>query len=202
MIVDGWSVVGVGVGPVRVGGVRDGVVGVGVEDGIISLEPNNDFVMGAPPGAPGAIGEGVTPRGLNLEGVRRRNITISGVTPIAVTSNVAGTREKGGEKEKGFEKERKAYIYQRLKKQPQDSLKCSRTLLLPFCLLTQIWLPQPAVAGAKNKRNLTLQLCRHRLSWRPHNQIPHLHPNLIQTQHQHCFQLPLPPQHVKPMSSL
>lgn len=27
----------------------------GVEDGIVSLEPNNDFAMGAPPGAPGAI---------------------------------------------------------------------------------------------------------------------------------------------------
>ena len=31
-----------------------GVVGVGVEDRIVSLEPN-DFAMGAPPGAPGAI---------------------------------------------------------------------------------------------------------------------------------------------------
>ena len=39
--------VGVGVGPVRVG-----EVGVGVEDGIASLEPNDDFAMGAPPGAP------------------------------------------------------------------------------------------------------------------------------------------------------
>ncbi|EIW51458.1 uncharacterized protein TRAVEDRAFT_107632, partial [Trametes versicolor FP-101664 SS1] len=31
------------------------VTGVGVEDGIVSLEANNDFAMGAPPGAPGAI---------------------------------------------------------------------------------------------------------------------------------------------------
>ena len=34
----------------------DGVVpGVGVEDGIVSLETNDDFAMGAPPGAPGAL---------------------------------------------------------------------------------------------------------------------------------------------------
>ncbi|OJT07817.1 MYND-type zinc finger protein samB [Trametes pubescens] len=31
------------------------VTGVGVEDGIVSLEANDDFAMGAPPGAPGAI---------------------------------------------------------------------------------------------------------------------------------------------------
>jgi hypothetical protein len=74
--------VGVGVGPVRVGDV-----GVGVEDGIVSLEPNDDFAMGAPPGAPGAIGEGVAPRGLNLEGVgRRRNRTVSGVTTAATAT--------------------------------------------------------------------------------------------------------------------
>jgi len=29
--------------------------GVGVEDGIVSLETNDDFAMGAPPGVPGAI---------------------------------------------------------------------------------------------------------------------------------------------------
>ncbi|KAI0737115.1 hypothetical protein C8Q80DRAFT_1214800 [Daedaleopsis nitida] len=34
----------------------EGVVpGVGVEDGIVSLETNDDFAMGAPPGAPGAL---------------------------------------------------------------------------------------------------------------------------------------------------
>ncbi|KZT65888.1 hypothetical protein DAEQUDRAFT_493749 [Daedalea quercina L-15889] len=32
-----------------------GVGGVGVEDGLVSLETNDDFAMGAPPGAPGAI---------------------------------------------------------------------------------------------------------------------------------------------------
>ncbi|KIM37323.1 hypothetical protein M413DRAFT_277406 [Hebeloma cylindrosporum] len=40
------------------GDVGDGGV---VEDGIVSLEPNDDFAMGAPPGAPGAL-EGTTPR--------------------------------------------------------------------------------------------------------------------------------------------
>lgn len=87
--------VGVGVGPVRVGGVGEGVgvgvVGAGVEDGIVSLEPNDDFAMGAPPGAPGAIGEGLTPRGLNLEGTgRRRNRTISNVAATGTTAGTAG----------------------------------------------------------------------------------------------------------------
>ncbi|PCH42702.1 hypothetical protein WOLCODRAFT_132497 [Wolfiporia cocos MD-104 SS10] len=33
----------------------ENVEGVGVEDGLVSLETNDDFAMGAPPGAPGAI---------------------------------------------------------------------------------------------------------------------------------------------------
>ncbi|KAH7884857.1 hypothetical protein F5I97DRAFT_1812282 [Phlebopus sp. FC_14] len=51
------------------GGVVDGegVGVVGVEDGIVSLEPNDDFAMGAPPGAPGAMDETVPQR--NLPGV-------------------------------------------------------------------------------------------------------------------------------------
>ncbi|KAF8955693.1 hypothetical protein BDZ97DRAFT_1764590 [Flammula alnicola] len=71
------------------GGVGDGGVGVevGVEDGIVSLEPNDDFAMGAPPGAPGAIGEGATPRTLNLNNIetgRRRNtVDAPDVTPRA-----------------------------------------------------------------------------------------------------------------------
>ena len=36
------------------------VEGVGVADGIVSLETNDDFAMGAPPGAPGAITPGPT----------------------------------------------------------------------------------------------------------------------------------------------
>jgi hypothetical protein len=39
--------------------INDAQGGVGgVEDGIVSLETNDDFAMGAPPGAPGAIDEG------------------------------------------------------------------------------------------------------------------------------------------------
>jgi hypothetical protein len=45
------------------------------------LEPNDDLAMGALPGAPGAIGEGLTPRGF---GVGRRSRTVSGV---AATGN-------------------------------------------------------------------------------------------------------------------
>ncbi|KAH9481932.1 MYND-type zinc finger protein samB [Psilocybe cubensis] len=84
------------------GVVGDGGVGVGVEvgveDGIVSLEPNDDFAMGAPPGAPGAIigAEGATPRVLNLNAMdggaggnagerRRRGNTVDApdVTPRA-----------------------------------------------------------------------------------------------------------------------
>ncbi|KAF5379739.1 hypothetical protein D9615_005833 [Tricholomella constricta] len=56
------SVSGVGVGGVGVGGV----VGGGVEDGIVSLEANDDFAMGAPPGAPGAIAVAVVGAGEGL----------------------------------------------------------------------------------------------------------------------------------------
>ena len=81
------------------GGVGDGgvEVGVGVEDGIVSLEQNDDFAMGAPPGAPGAIGEAPTPRVLDLSAVattnerRRRNtVTVDApdVTPRAVVVNL------------------------------------------------------------------------------------------------------------------
>ncbi|KAH7926352.1 hypothetical protein BV22DRAFT_1087158 [Leucogyrophana mollusca] len=48
------------------GGVVD-ADGVGVEDGIVSLEPNDDFAMGAPPGAPGAMDETVPAR--NIRGI-------------------------------------------------------------------------------------------------------------------------------------
>ncbi|KAH9937923.1 uncharacterized protein BXZ73DRAFT_76542 [Epithele typhae] len=39
-----------------------GVPGVGVEDGLVSLETNDDFAMGAPPGAPGALDGPPAPR--------------------------------------------------------------------------------------------------------------------------------------------
>jgi hypothetical protein len=38
-------------------------VGVGVVDGIVSLEQSHDFAMGAPPGAPGSIGGSSNLRG-------------------------------------------------------------------------------------------------------------------------------------------
>ncbi len=99
--------VGVGDGVVEVG------VGVGVEDGIVSLEQNDDFAMGAPPGAPGAIGEAPTPRIMNFNAAtdvstnerRRRNTTTieaPDVTPRAAavglpTMMATGTvRQAGG----------------------------------------------------------------------------------------------------------
>lgn len=51
----GTGGVGVGVGGVSVEGVGVETMGGSVEDGIVSLEPNDDFAMGAPPGAPGAM---------------------------------------------------------------------------------------------------------------------------------------------------
>lgn len=66
---------------------RGGVVGgdgVGVEDGIVSLEPNDDFAMGAPPGAPGAINDGAG--GLRRDGTlteRRNRAVPPDVTPRA-----------------------------------------------------------------------------------------------------------------------
>ncbi|KAG9316086.1 hypothetical protein JVU11DRAFT_3757 [Chiua virens] len=64
------------------GGGVDGVVGV--EDGIVSLEPNDDFAMGAPPGAPGAMDD--TPRnmlGMDAPVLDRRTRTAPDVTPRA-----------------------------------------------------------------------------------------------------------------------
>jgi hypothetical protein len=46
--------------------VGDGDDDDGVEDGLVSLNTNDDFAMGAPPGAPGAIGETPVAAGLPL----------------------------------------------------------------------------------------------------------------------------------------
>jgi hypothetical protein len=80
------------------GGVGDGGVGVrgGVEDGIVSLEPNDDFAMGAPPGAPGAIDEGTTPRGLNLEPGRRRNTATGDAPDVTPRAGVISLPMTGG----------------------------------------------------------------------------------------------------------
>jgi hypothetical protein len=74
------------------GGVGMGVggVGVGVEDGLVSLEPNDDFAMGAPPGAPGAIEETPTTRGGPLE-IGRRVRGVQGDAPdITPRAGVVG----------------------------------------------------------------------------------------------------------------
>ena len=68
------------------GGVDgEGVGMVGVDDGIVSLEPNDDFAMGAPPGAPGAMDE-ATPRnmlGMDAPVLDRRTRTALDATPRA-----------------------------------------------------------------------------------------------------------------------
>ncbi|KII84339.1 hypothetical protein PLICRDRAFT_57745 [Plicaturopsis crispa FD-325 SS-3] len=69
-----------------------GAEGVGVEEGIVSLEPNDDFAMGAPPGAPGAIDGGTPPIhvGNAVEGERRTR-TAPDATPRAGTTNLPMT---------------------------------------------------------------------------------------------------------------
>ncbi len=63
----------------------EGVVpGVGVEDGIVSLETNDDFAMGAPPGAPGALDGPPARTADGLTGAGER-------TPRAGTANLPMT---------------------------------------------------------------------------------------------------------------
>lgn len=90
------------------GGVDgEGVGVVGVEDGIVSLEPNDDFAMGAPPGAPGAMDDTV-PRnmlGMDAPVLDRRTRTAPDATPRAtvialppsgpVTTGPGGTMRGG-----------------------------------------------------------------------------------------------------------
>ena len=57
-----------------------------MEDGIVSLEPNDDFAMGAPPGAPGAIDEGGPMRRDTV-----RNRTAPDATPRAGTMDLPMT---------------------------------------------------------------------------------------------------------------
>ncbi|KAF6756926.1 hypothetical protein DFP72DRAFT_751044, partial [Ephemerocybe angulata] len=59
------------------GGVGDVEV-AGVDDELVSLEANDDFAMGAPPGAPGAITDGPT-----TGGRRRNTVDAPDVTPRA-----------------------------------------------------------------------------------------------------------------------
>lgn len=60
--------------------------GVGVEEGIVSLEPNDDFAMGAPPGAPGAIE--TTTINMTRTGTIRRGRHGVDVTPRAGNVNL------------------------------------------------------------------------------------------------------------------
>jgi hypothetical protein len=68
------------------------VQGDGVEDGIVALAPNDDFAMGAPPGAPGAIETTMTLRPTDT--AVRRVLGGTDVTPRAV--NVGLPRGGGG----------------------------------------------------------------------------------------------------------
>lgn len=64
--------------------------GVGVEDGLVSLEQNDDFALGAPPGAPGAI-DGTTPRNTNP----RVGRIAPDVTPRAIPVPLPGAGPTG-----------------------------------------------------------------------------------------------------------
>jgi len=68
-------------------GPTHGLNEVGVEDGIVSLEPNDDFAMGAPPGAPGAI-EGAAPTTTPGDLETRPRPGQPDVTPRAVTTDL------------------------------------------------------------------------------------------------------------------
>ncbi|KAI0293510.1 hypothetical protein B0F90DRAFT_1822026 [Multifurca ochricompacta] len=85
------------------------VQGDGVEDGIVALEPNDDFAMGAPPGAPGAIettmtlrpadtavrrvlgGTDVTPRAVNVSLPRGRDSDDPQETPVRPNAPIPRT---------------------------------------------------------------------------------------------------------------
>ncbi|GLB44691.1 putative MYND finger [Lyophyllum shimeji] len=81
------------------GGV--GVGAGGVEDGIVSLEANDDFAMGAPPGAPGAIvgvGVGV---GVGGEGRGGGGAESEGMEGEGTQGTQEEMRERGGERGRG-----------------------------------------------------------------------------------------------------
>ncbi|KAH7907208.1 hypothetical protein BJ138DRAFT_988109, partial [Hygrophoropsis aurantiaca] len=83
------------------GGMGDGV---GVEDGIVSLEPNDDFAMGAPPGAPGAMDETAPVRNINIRGVEGggradatpRAITVPLPAPLPMPTRTTAGNIRGG----------------------------------------------------------------------------------------------------------
>jgi hypothetical protein len=67
------------------------VQGDGVEDGIVALEPNDDFAMGAPPGAPGAIETTMTLRPTDT--TVRRVLGPTDVTPRAANVGLPRGRD-------------------------------------------------------------------------------------------------------------
>lgn len=67
------------------------VQGDGVDDGIVALEQNDDFAMGAPPGAPGAIETTMTLR--PTDNTVRRGLGPTDVTPRAVNVSLPRGRD-------------------------------------------------------------------------------------------------------------
>ncbi|KAI0259124.1 hypothetical protein BC834DRAFT_661159 [Gloeopeniophorella convolvens] len=67
------------------------VQGDGVGDGIVALEQNDDFAMGAPPGAPGAIETAMTLRPTDT--AVRRTLGTTDVTPRAVNVSLPRGRD-------------------------------------------------------------------------------------------------------------
>ncbi|KAA1467283.1 hypothetical protein DENSPDRAFT_234171 [Dentipellis sp. KUC8613] len=78
-----------------------------VGEGIVSLEANDDFAMGAPPGAPGAIEPARTVRAADHAGTIRRARNGTDVTPRAVnvslpfTGNAGTGRNRGQDSDEG-----------------------------------------------------------------------------------------------------
>ena len=74
----------------------------GVEDGIVSLDTNDDFAMGAPPGAPGAIdGPPVDPHGAGERTPRAGTVNLPGgaitirIPPVPSTTTIRVTGPDG-----------------------------------------------------------------------------------------------------------
>ena len=96
---DAHIIIGDGGGMGRAGDMQ-------VEDGIVLLEQNDDFAMGAPPGAPGAITiqDGATPRNMDIRVVvgggdpdRTRHRAALDVTPRAGVTNLPPAVISAGE---------------------------------------------------------------------------------------------------------
>ncbi|KAF9489494.1 hypothetical protein BDN71DRAFT_1512066 [Pleurotus eryngii] len=61
----------------------------GVEDGIMSLDQNNDFAMGVPPGAPSALDDGTGTCRVDLDfrlGTPERQLSVLGINGPDITT--------------------------------------------------------------------------------------------------------------------